>query len=231
MPASRLINRKPRRLTKYEPLVARLVSAIQAEILEGALKPAERLEELTLSRRFKVSRTPIREALRQLAATRLVELRPRLGAVVASPTAGEVLDLFELMAELEGVAARLASERADDVALAGIETVHERCQTAARGRNAAAYYRINRDFHDAIHAASGNRALMQEIAALDRRLSPYRRFITFRAGRTETALREHEQIVRALAKRDSGLAEAAMRDHVRILGDDAAVLVKGLQLA
>ena len=178
-----------------------------------------------------VSRTPVREALRQLAATRLVELRPRLGAVVASPTAGEVLDLFELVAELEGVAARLASERADDVALAGIEAVHHRCQTAALGKNAAAYYRINHDFHDAIHAASGNRALMQEIAALDRRLSPYRRFITFRAGRTETAVREHEQIVRALVKRDSGLAEAAMRDHVRILGDDAAVIVKGLRLA
>ena len=231
MSDTRISKRKRDRTGRQEPLVARLVSAIQAEILEGSLKPSERLEELALSKRFKVSRTPIREALRQLAATRLVELRPRLGAIVASPTAGEVLDLFELVAELEGIAARLASERADDVALARIEAAHEHCLKAAGGPNAAAYYRVNQDFHSAIHSATGNRALVQEIGALDRRLSPYRRFITFRAGRTETALREHEQIVRALAKRDSGLAQAAMRDHVRVLGDDAAVLVKGLRLA
>ncbi len=214
-----------------QPLVTRLVSTLQSEILEGVLRPGDRLEELALSQRFKVSRTPVREALRQLSATRLVELRPRLGAVVASPTAGEVLDLFELVAELEGVAARLASERADDFAIARIEAAHERCLKAARGRSATAYFRVNQEFHHAIHLASGNRALAQEIAALDRRLSPYRRFITFRPGRTDTALHEHEQIVRALEKRNSGLAEAAMRDHVRILGEDTTMLVKGLRLA
>lgn len=231
MPALRRRRPPARRTDDQQTLVERLVAAIQTEILEGRLRPGDRLEELSLSQQFAVSRTPIREALRQLGATRLIELRPRLGAVVASPTAGEVIDLFETVAELEGVATRLAGERADDVALARIEEIHERCQTAAGGGNAAAYYRVNQEFHLAIHAASGNRTLVEEIAALDRRLSPYRRFITFRAGRTEVAVREHDQIVRALRRRDTGLAQAAMRDHVKILGDDTALLVKGLRLA
>ncbi len=165
-----------------------------------------------------------------MASTQLVEIRPRAGAVVASPTAGEIIDLFELVAELEGVAARLATERLENSDLAAIEDAHSVCQKAARGDDAAAYYRVNGDFHLAIHKAAKNLVLLKEIRALDMRLSPYRRFITFRAGRTQMALREHDQILRALQKRDSSLAQAAMSDHVRILGEDAVGLVKGLRV-
>ena len=213
-----------------QTLVERISSAIQGDILEGRLRPGDRLEEPVLSRKYAVSRTPIREALRQLASTRLVEIRPRAGAVVASPTAGEIIDLFELVAELEGVAARLATERLDKSDLAAIEEAHAICQKAARGDDAAAYYRVNGDFHLAVHKAAKNVVLRKEIQALDTRLSPYRRFITFRTGRTQTALKEHDQILRALQKRDSSLAQSAMSDHVRILGEDAVALVKGLRV-
>ncbi len=207
------------------------MAAIEADILEGRLKPGERLEEVMLSRKYSVSRTPIREALRQLAATRLIDLRPRIGAVVARPTAGEVIDLFELVAELEGVAAALAAERLDAAHLDAITEAHAACQRSAQGNDAEAYYRVNGQFHRAIHAAAHNRVLADEIEVLDKRLAPYRRFITFRPGRTREALREHDAILRAIAERDPARARAAMSEHVRILGDDAIHLVKGFSVA
>ena len=211
-------------------LVERLVAVIESEILEGRMKPGDRLDEVALTRRFEVSRTPIREAIRLLASSRLVELRPRLGATVARPTAGEVVELFELVAELEGIAARLASERMDDSDLAAIEAAHQACQLAAGGNDAAAYYQINGQFHRTVHRAAKNLVLVEEIGMLDKRLSPYRRFITFRPGRTQAALREHDEILQAIQARNADRAALAMRDHVRILGEDALVLAKGLRV-
>ncbi len=212
------------------PLVTRLVAAIEADILEGRLPPGQRLEELVLSHKFGVSRTPIREALRQLASARLIELRPRIGAVVAQPTAGELIDLFEFVAELEGVAAAFAAGRLDTAHLNLITESHAACKESAQGNAAEAYYRANGKFHRAIHAASQNRVLEYEIAVVDKRLAPYRRFITFRPGRTQEALREHDDILRAIADRDPTRARAAMSEHVRILGNDAIHLVKGLRI-
>ncbi len=214
-----------------QPLVSHLIVDIEADILEGRLKPGERLEELALSRKYAVSRTPIREALRQLAAARLVDLRPRLGAVVARPTAGEVIDLFEVVAELEGAAAVLAASRMTSKNLDAITEAHAACQKSAIGDDAETYYRINRQFHRAIHIAAQNNVLADEIAILDKRLVPYRRFITFRPGRTQEALREHDTILSTLLAKDSGGARAAMIEHVRILGDDAIHMVKGLTIA
>jgi DNA-binding GntR family transcriptional regulator len=221
---------EPRR-SPDKPLVARLTAAIEADILKGRLKPGERLEERALSHRYTVSRTPIREALRQLASTRLVEIRPRIGAVVARPTAGEIMELFELVAELEGVAAALAAERMDAAQRAAITEAHAACRRSAKGHEAEAYFRVNGQFHRAIHAAAGNLALAEEIEVLNKRIAPYRRFITFRPGRSQEALREHDAILRAIAERDPARARAAMSEHVRILGDDTMHLVKGLRIA
>jgi DNA-binding GntR family transcriptional regulator len=157
------------------PLFAALVAEIEADILDGRLRAGERLEELVLSRKYGVSRTPIREALRQLASAKLVDITPRLGAVVARPTAGEVIELFEVVAELD--------------------------------------------------------VLADEIETLDKRLAPYRRFITFRPGRTQEALMEHDAIVAALRAQNGPTARAAMVAHVRVLGEDAIHLVKGLSIA
>jgi len=218
-------------VSAQRPLVAHLVAEIEADILEGRLKPGERLEELALSRKFAVSRTPIREALRQLAAARLIDLQPRLGAVVARPTAGEVIDLFEVVAELEGVAASLAASRMSDTDREAIAAAHAACRMLAQGEDAETYYRINGQFHRAIHLAAHNGVLAEEIQVLDKRLAPYRRFITFRPGRTQEALREHDAILAALLERNGDGARAAMIEHVRVLGDDAIHLVKGLSVA
>lgn len=213
------------------PLVLQLVADIEAEILNGQLAPGDRLEELVLSRKYAVSRTPVREALRHLAAARLVDLRPRLGAVVARPTAGEVIDLFEVTAELEGAAAALAANRMMAQDRHAIVAAHAACQKSATGADPAAYYRINGQFHRAIHQAAHNAVLSAEIGRLDKCLAPYRRFITFRPGRTQEALREHDKILAALLAGDSSGARSAMIEHVQVLGDDALHMVKGLSVA
>ncbi len=203
---------------------------IETEIVEGQIKPGDKLDEVVLAARLHASRTPVREALRALAAAGLVNIRPRIGATVDRPTVSQVIELFEVVAELEGVAARLATERGDDAARAVIAAAHDACTRAARFGAADAYYAANSVFHHAIWMAAGNQTLTAQIIATNKRLSPYRRFITFRPGRTQTALAEHETIARAIQTRAGEAAAQAMRAHVRILGDDALNMARNLRL-
>lgn len=209
---------------------SRVAYAVEQDILAGRLAPGAPLDEAALGARFGVSRTPVREALRLLAMTGLVELRWRSGAVVASPTVGEMVDLFETVAELEAVAARLAAERAGPAERAAIEAAYAACCDAADGEDANLYFDRNGAFHAAIRQGAGNAVLAAEIERLDKRLKPYRRFVTFRPGRTATALLEHDAIAAALAARDGEAAAREMRAHVRILADDALAMAKSLRL-
>lgn len=214
---------------KRNTLGVDISAEIETLIVEGVLAPGQKLDEIVLSAQYSVSRTPIREALRSLAAKGLVEFKPRIGAIVAQPTVAEVIDLFELVAELEAFAARLACERMDDAAAQDILAAHEACQKAAAHFDPQKYYNTNALFHGAIHRSARNKALLEQIELLNKRLSPYRRFITFRPGRTETALREHEAVCQAILARDGVAAEAAMRAHVQVLADDSLALAKSLR--
>lgn len=216
----------PDRATRTE----RIARDLEAEILRGDLAPGQRLDELALAERFAVSRTPVREALRLLATSGLIELQPRIGAVVAQPTVSEVMEVFELVAELEAVASRLACERMTDLQSARIADAYEACCAAAHSNDVQLYMQRNDAFHRAIHEASDNRALIGQLDRLGKRLMPYRRFITFRPERRETAEREHETLARALMARDGEAAARAMKDHVQMLADDALILARSLKL-
>jgi len=211
-------------------LSEKLRDRIETEIVEGLLKPGDKLDEVALAARLRASRTPVREALRALAAVGLVNIRPRIGATVDRPTVSQVIELFEVVAELEGVAARLAAERGEDDALAAVAAAHDACTSAARLGAADAYYAANALLHRAIWEAAGNRTLVGQILAADKRLAPYRRYITFRPGRTQTALAEHEAIASAIQARKGEAAAQAMRAHVRILGEDALTMARNLRL-
>lgn len=202
---------------------------LETQIIEGRLSPGAKLDEVTIGNHYSVSRTPVREALRALAAKGLVEFQPRIGAIVARPTVGEVMDLFEVVAELEGVAARLACERMDAADEKLIVETHHACIEAASSLDPKKYYQTNGQFHEAIQKAAHNRSLSEQIELLNKRLSPYRRFITFRPGRTETALREHEEVFAALLKRDGAAASIALRNHVRVLAEDTLALARSLK--
>jgi len=192
---------------------------LENEILSGVLTPGERLDETGLARRFGVSRTPVREALLQLASVGLIEMRPRQGAVVATITVQQLLQMFEAMAELEALCARLAARRMSPDERAALRRAHRRCSRLARNGDPEAYYAANRDFHEAIYAGTHNGCLEDMTRTLRNRLSGYRRFQLHRPGRVAQSLDEHDDVVAAITAGDADGAAAAMRAHVAIQGE------------
>ncbi len=195
-----------------------LIDALEDEILAGALKPGTRLDEVSLAARFGVSRTPIREALQHLAHQGLVELRPHRGAFVAELGPQRLVEMFEVMAELEALCARLAARRhtADD--LTRLRATLAACADALQAGETDRYYYENEAFHAAIYAASHNAFLRDQATALARRLKPYRRLQLRIAQRMRDSFDEHEDIVAAIAARSPDHAAQAMRAHITIQG-------------
>ncbi len=197
----------------------RLRDEIENEILTGQWAPGDRLDEMALATRFGVSRTPIREALLQLSSAGLIEVRPRRGAIVASAGAERLIEMFEVMAELEGLAGRLATRRHTDADMRAIIEAHEACRQAAAAGESDAYYYENERFHYAIYHASHSQFLIEQCTALHRRLKPYRRLQLRVRNRVARSFAEHEQFVAALRKGDGESASHALHDHVAIQGE------------
>ncbi|MEM6761494.1 MAG: GntR family transcriptional regulator [Pseudomonadota bacterium] len=207
---------------------ARLRDALEEEIVMGRLAPGMRLEEPALAARFGVSRTPIREALLQLAAAGLIDTGPRRGAQVSRVSVHRLVQMFEVMAELEAMCARLAARRAGPEDLAALRTAHAACADASAHSDDTYYYE-NETFHEVIRAASGQGFLVEHAGALQRRLKPYRRLQLRVRGRRSTSLAEHGAIVSAIEAGDSAAAEAAMRSHVIVQGERFSDLVATLE--
>jgi len=201
---------------------------LEEEIFSGDLAPGSRLDETRLAGRFGVSRTPVREALLQLASAGLIEMRPRQGAVVAKITVQELLQMFEVMSELEAVCARLAARRMTDAERQQLRKIHARCGKLAKRSDPDAYYDANRDFHEVIYAGAHNAFLEDSTRKLRNRLSPFRRFQLRHPGRLQKSWSEHDTVVRALLDGDPERAEQALRGHVAIQADVFADLVSAL---
>jgi DNA-binding GntR family transcriptional regulator len=206
----------------------RLREAVEEEIATGKLLPGSRLDEVELATRFKVSRTPIREALKQLLGEGLIEMRPRRGAVVARVSPERLIEMFEVMAELEAMCAQLATRRMSDDELAEIERAHAACQGAVGARDADAYFYANERFHFAIYAASHNTFLSDQAAALQRKLRPYRRLQLRVRNRIQRSFEEHQAIVDALREGNAEKAVLSVRNHVIVQGERFADLVSSL---
>lgn len=206
----------------------RLRDAIESEILVGDLRPGERLDEASLAARFGVSRTPVREALVQLASAGVVELRPHRSAVVAKLSPERLVEMFDVMAELEGLAGRLAARRSSQQDLEQLVAAHERCRKASGNNDADEYYYENEQFHKAIYAASHNEFLAEQCELLHRRLKPYRRLQLRFRNRIATSLSEHEAIVSAITSGESDKADEVLQQHIRIQGERFSDLIASL---
>lgn len=213
------------------PRAGGLRDTLEEDILTGRLSPGERLEEQALAARFGVSRTPIREALFQLSASGLVEQKPRRGAVVAEIGPRRLLEMFEVMAELEALAARHAARRGAEDDIAALAALHGQAEAMAAAGDADGYYYLNERFHGTIRALSRNAFLAEQADALHKRLKPYRRLQLRARGRLRASLAEHADIVAALEAGDAERAGAAMRRHVAIQGDRFADLLASLDAA
>ena len=213
---------------KPAPLARDLKDRLEAEILSGQRPPGSRLDESKLAQHFGVSRTPVREALRELAAADLVVLRPRQGAVVATVTVTQLLHMFEVMAELESFCAKLAARRMTAQERKHLAEIHAYCGKLAEQGETYSYYDANRTFHEVIYAGSHNTFLEETTRSMRNRLSPYRRFPLTPPGRVLKSWKEHQDVVDAIQVGEAEAAATAMAHHVTIQGDVFTDLISAL---
>ena len=192
------------------------VDGVRGLILRGEYAPGARLGEVELAEALGVSRTPVREALRQLAAEGLVELVPNKGARVIAWTPGELEQVFDLRAQVEGFAAHQAALRAtdDDIArLAELAEAHARA-TASRDRDLELVYELNGAFHGLIAATAGGASLRGVLGGLVHTVVLHRTLHTFDDAAMERSSRHHLEIVDAVRARDGLWAQSVMRAHL-----------------
>jgi DNA-binding GntR family transcriptional regulator len=205
-------------LTPGMTLAERLRLKLEEAIASGRLEPGSRLDEQEIAQRFGVSRTPVREAFRLMAANHLVELRGRQGATVRSIKAPALVEMFQVMAELEGLCARLAARRVSKAWGSEITEIHQRLIRAGESGDVDAFYDVNQEFHEAIYEASRNAFLAGQTRKLRNQVAGYRRRVTHMPNRIADTIREHEAIMQAILAHDAERAHSAMRDHVNLLG-------------
>lgn len=181
------------------------------EIRNGALLPGARLREIELAERMGISRTPVREAIRQLESDGLVAHLPRQGATIRSLDHAEVVELYEMRAVLEGTAARLAARAASDIELAELAALNGELAAAPAGAQAR---EVNRIFHRTLIEAARNRFLIKAMSALQKTLLILGPTTLAEPDRAAGAVAEHAAVLDALLARDGAQAEIAMRAHV-----------------
>ena len=208
-----------------------IAEELEERIFDGTFSDGDRLDEVRLAQQFGVSRTPLREALQRLARSGLVELIPRRGAFVRQPGPVELMEMFEVMAEVEAVCGRLAAMRISDQALAELRDANEKCQVAVDRQDPDTYYGENERFHKIIYQQSGNGFLAAEARALHRRLKPFRRQQLKLRGRMAQSMAEHRAIVDALDEGNPEASANALRVHVAIQGEKFHNLMANLKSA
>ena len=207
----------------------KLISDIRKEVSSGILKPGDQLEVTALAERFGVSRTPIREAIRTLVETGVLETRPRKGSFVRVLSAKQLLDLFQVAAELEGMACRLAALSLTKENVEAIERGLAKCTQAAEAQNNAEYAMANLDFHTAIHNASGNDWLIEQLRQLQINLNSYRTMPYEIRGRLKKSTDEHKIICDAILSGDGEHACNLMRDHMMLQGKRLPSIIATLE--
>jgi DNA-binding GntR family transcriptional regulator len=205
-------------LVKAEPtsLHADVLNQLRDFIVEGHLSPGSRVPERELCERFKISRTPLREALKVLAAEGLIDLWPNRGARVRQFSEADIRNLFEMISGLDFVAGRLACARITDEQIAAIEKLHLEMYTHYLRREIADYFRLNQKIHRGIVDAAANPLLNENYAKLNAVVQRLRYSANLvRRDRLSEAMREHEQIVDALRRRDADELGMLMFRHMQ----------------
>ena len=195
----------------------RVAGALRERIARGDLLPGSALSETALAQDFGVSRTPIREALKQLQAERLVVIRPRVGTFVTAPSRLEVNELFEVKEILEGAAARLFAGRGEIPELELLRQNVKRSEAAIVRGDLGAYEELVHEYHGLIMRGAGNSKLIQLYQTLMNQLlhSQFVHLTVRSSGRAPQSDREHQSILQVIEARDGATAERLMRDHVR----------------
>jgi DNA-binding GntR family transcriptional regulator len=200
-------------------LAGRLRMQISDDIVRGALAPGATLDEMELARRFNVSRTPVREALRLLVSSGLVEARPHRSAVVARPSKPQLAEMFEALRELEALCAGLAASRTTPDERAKLAWINKTLMAAVHEGDPQRYHEVNEAFHAAIYVGSHNAYLARLALETRARIAPFSRAQFRTAGRLARSQAEHESVLAAIGRSDAAAATAAMRRHIEGVHD------------
>jgi DNA-binding GntR family transcriptional regulator len=203
-----------------------VATRLRQRIVEGQIAPGAKLNERELSEQLQVSRTPLREAIKMLAAEGLVELLPNRGAVAASLSEQDVADTFEVIAGLEGQSGELAAQRISDAELAEIRALHYEMLAAFTRRDLSTYYRLNAQIHTSINAAARNPVLTQTWRNVNARLQALRFRSNFDEAKWQRAVKEHERMVELLAAHDGAALRALLVQHLDNKRDVVLELVR-----
>ncbi|MGJ4888597.1 GntR family transcriptional regulator [Bradyrhizobium sp. HKCCYLRH3099] len=211
------------RSERAPPAVAKITRAeelrlqLADDIVRGMLAPGAPLDETEIAKRFNVSRTPVREALRQLAASGLIEARAHRGAVVARPSVDRLTGMFEAMAELEAMCAGLAAQRMTPVERQRLEAIHEELRNLSHAGNPERFHEVNERFHNAIYAGAHNAYIAEITLATRVRVQPFRRAQFRNLGRLAKSHAEHDRVVVAILRGDKAGAASAMKAHIELV--------------
>lgn len=203
-----------------------VATRLRQRIVEGLIAPGSKLNERELAEQLNVSRTPLREAIRALAAEGLVELLPNRGAVATQLSAQDVADTFEVIAGLEGQSGELAAQRITDTELAEIRALHYEMLAAFTRRDLSTYYRLNAQIHTRINAAARNPVLTRTWATVNARLQALRFRSNFDEAKWQRAVDEHERMVALLAARDGDGLRRLLVQHLEHKRDAVLELMK-----
>jgi DNA-binding GntR family transcriptional regulator len=188
---------------------------IESAIASGELLPGDAIDDIALAHHYKVSRTPVREALLQLQAQGILSSTPRGGSMVAKMNLQQLLSLWELLAELEGIAVRLACERMTNDDIKALMKLHRSSKKIADKEDMDGWQEANLKFHEIIYEGARNPFLRQEVLRIRSRTGVYRRHAFGALGRIKSSYDQHEKIVNAVEKREAEAASLCMADHMR----------------
>jgi DNA-binding GntR family transcriptional regulator len=209
---------------KHLTLREKILENIRDAIISGSLNAGSRVSEPELAERYGISRTPIREAFRQLESEGYLTVIPRKGAVVSTFSAKEVEEFYAIKSILEGYAARRACKHLTDKDIDRLETINERLRVMADHGDVKQFFKVHNDFHDLFIKASDNDKLRDMINALVTRFQRLRLMSLSVPGRMSISVQEHAKIIEAFRTRDCELAEALVRTNAEYGGK---VLVDG----
>lgn len=202
-------------------IAAKIQSLISEQIISGQFKPGTRLDERVLAERFNVSRTPVREALRQLAARGLTQILPMRGVVVMEISLKELTEILHADCELEAMCARLAAESMTTMEKNELQYIHERSNEHVAQGDLDKYLDANRELHRLILDGAHNGVISKMVGEIRDRLSPYRQYHPAETDRLVTSHDAHKEIVEAIVEGNGEKAYLAMRAHNAHLGNAA----------
>lgn len=203
------MKRKP--IERHQTLREKILETIREAILKGQLKPGEKVAEPELAERFGISRTPIREAFRQLESEGYLTVIPRKGAVVTSLSERAVEEFYAIKSILEGYAARMAAENLTERDIEKLEAINARLAQLAEEGDVKTFFKVHNEFHELFIRAADNEKLLELINQLMLKFNRLRLASLAIPGRMDTSVREHEKIIEAFRNKDGELADNLVR--------------------